>query len=85
MRAAEKKQIRQNIEAQGLMTYNEMILEEYRNSTAEENIVSVKYLSDYFLVRSSSLVITHSNAITCCKPAKPVMNVIVMFSFISVL
>lgn len=46
MRAAEKKQIRQNIEAQGLMTYNEKILEEYRNSTAVENIVSVKYLCD---------------------------------------
>lgn len=44
MRAAEKKQIRQNIEAQGLMTYNEKLLEEYRNSSAEENIVSVKYL-----------------------------------------
>lgn len=44
MRAAEKKQIRQNIEAQGLMTYNEKLLEEYRHSSAEENIVSVKYL-----------------------------------------
>lgn len=40
MRAAEKKQIRENIEAQGLMTYNEKLLEEYRNSSAEENIVS---------------------------------------------
>lgn len=40
MRAAEKKQIRQNIEAQGLMTYNEKLLEEYRNSSAEENILS---------------------------------------------
>lgn len=43
MRAAETKQIRQNIEAQGLMTYNEKLLEEYRNSSAEETIVSVKY------------------------------------------
>lgn len=61
MRAAEKKQIRQNIEAQGLMTYNEKILEEYRNSTAVENIVSVKYVSDYSFVLSLILVVTDFN------------------------
>lgn len=62
MRAAEKKQIRQNIEAQGLMTYNEIILEEYRLSTAEENIVSVKYPCDYSLVLLLILVISTSDA-----------------------
>lgn len=62
MRAAEKKQIRQNIEAQGLMTYNEIILEEYRLSTAEENIVSVKYRCDYSLVLLLILVISTSDA-----------------------
>lgn len=51
MRANENKQIRQNIEAQGLMTYNESILEEYRCSTADENIVSVKSFCDDSLAR----------------------------------
>lgn len=86
MRAAEKKQIRQNIEAQGLMTYNEMILEEYRNSTAEENIVSVKYLCDYSLVLSASLVITHSNAnlLQTCKTCYE-CNCHVVFNFSSLI
>nr|XP_020471411.1 helicase with zinc finger domain 2 isoform X2 [Monopterus albus] len=35
MRAAEEKKIRHNIEAQGLMSYNERLLEEYRNSSNE--------------------------------------------------
>lgn len=40
MRATEEKEIRHNIEAQGLMSYNERLLEEYRNSSNEEHIVS---------------------------------------------
>lgn len=40
MRATEEKEIRHNIEAQGLMSYNERLLEEYRNSSNEEDIVS---------------------------------------------
>lgn len=40
MRAAEEKEIRHNIEAQGLMSYNEKLLEEYRSSSADEDIVS---------------------------------------------
>ncbi|GLD65959.1 helicase with zinc finger domain 2-like protein [Lates japonicus] len=38
MRAAEEKEIRHNIEAQGLMSYNERLLEEYRNSSNEVHI-----------------------------------------------
>lgn len=46
MRAAEEKEIRHNIEAQGLMSYNEKLLEEYRNSSADEDIVSeISYYS----------------------------------------
>ncbi|XP_040889071.1 helicase with zinc finger domain 2-like isoform X2 [Toxotes jaculatrix] len=40
MRAEEEKQIRHNIEAQGLMSYNERLLEEYKASSNEVNIVS---------------------------------------------
>lgn len=40
MRAAEEKEIRHNIEAQGLMSYNERLLEEYKNSSNEVHIVS---------------------------------------------
>lgn len=40
MRAAEEKDIRHNIEAQGLMCYGEKLLEEYRNSSNEVHIVS---------------------------------------------
>lgn len=40
MRGAEETEIRQNMEAQGLMSYNERLLEEYRNSSNEEHIVS---------------------------------------------
>lgn len=42
MRAAEEKEIRDNIEAQGLMCYNERLLEEYKNSSNEVYIVSMK-------------------------------------------
>lgn len=40
MRAAKEKEVRRNIEAQGLMSYNEKLLEEYRSSSADEDIVS---------------------------------------------
>lgn len=40
MRAAEEKEIRHNIVAQGLMCYNERLLEEYKNSSNEVHIVS---------------------------------------------
>ncbi|XP_035517753.1 helicase with zinc finger domain 2-like [Morone saxatilis] len=40
MRAEEEKEIRQNIEAQGLMSYNERLLEEYKNSSNEVYIIS---------------------------------------------
>ncbi|XP_051270850.1 helicase with zinc finger domain 2 [Dicentrarchus labrax] len=40
MRAEEEKEIRQNIEAQGLMCYNERLLEEYKNSSNEVYIIS---------------------------------------------
>ncbi|KAM3620780.1 uncharacterized protein V6R79_001830 [Siganus canaliculatus] len=40
MRAEEEKEIRNNIEAQGLMTYNERLLEQYRNSSNEVYIIS---------------------------------------------
>ena len=40
MRATEEKEIRNNIEAQGLMCYNELLLEENRNSSNEVHIVS---------------------------------------------
>uniref|UniRef100_A0A672Y8S5 Helicase with zinc finger domain 2-like n=1 Tax=Sphaeramia orbicularis TaxID=375764 RepID=A0A672Y8S5_9TELE len=42
MRVAEVKQIRQNIESQGLMCYNEKLLGEYRNSSNEVYIVSIQ-------------------------------------------
>lgn len=50
MRAAEEKEIRHNIEAQGLLSYNEKLLEEYRSSSADEDIVS-----EIFYVIISSL------------------------------
>lgn len=40
MRAVEEKEIRHNIDAQGLMCYNEKLLEEYRNSSNEVYILS---------------------------------------------
>ncbi|KAM9362141.1 3'-5' exoribonuclease HELZ2-like [Symphorus nematophorus] len=40
MRAAEEKEIRHNIEAQGLMCYNERLLVEYKNSSNEVHIIS---------------------------------------------
>ncbi|XP_022600678.1 helicase with zinc finger domain 2 isoform X1 [Seriola dumerili] len=40
MRAAEEKEIRHNMEAQGLMSYNERLLEEYKNSSNEVHIIS---------------------------------------------
>ncbi|XP_045931109.1 helicase with zinc finger domain 2-like [Micropterus dolomieu] len=40
MRAAEEKEIRHNIGAQGLMCYNERLLEEYKNSSNEVYIIS---------------------------------------------
>ncbi|CAJ1050780.1 helicase with zinc finger domain 2 [Xyrichtys novacula] len=40
MRAVEEKEIRFNIEAQGLMCYNEKLLEEYRNSNNEVYVMS---------------------------------------------
>lgn len=41
MRAAEEEEIRHNIQAQGLMSYNDMLLEEYKNSSNEVYIVSI--------------------------------------------
>lgn len=40
MRSQEVKEIRQNIEAQGLMSYNEKLLQEYRSSSNEVHIMS---------------------------------------------
>ncbi|XP_030584447.1 helicase with zinc finger domain 2 isoform X2 [Archocentrus centrarchus] len=40
MRATEEKEIRHNIEAQGLMSYNDMLLKEYKNSSNEVYIIS---------------------------------------------
>ncbi|KAM7006817.1 3'-5' exoribonuclease HELZ2-like [Tautogolabrus adspersus] len=40
MRPAEEKEIRDNMDAQGLMCYNEKLLEEYRNSSNEVHIIS---------------------------------------------
>ncbi|XP_040924678.1 helicase with zinc finger domain 2-like [Betta splendens] len=40
MRAEEEEEIRHNIEAQGLMSYNERLLDEYKNSSNEEHIIS---------------------------------------------
>uniref|UniRef100_A0A3Q2VF46 Helicase with zinc finger 2 n=1 Tax=Haplochromis burtoni TaxID=8153 RepID=A0A3Q2VF46_HAPBU len=42
MRAAEEKEIKHNIQAQGLMSYNDMLLEEYKNSSNEVYIVSIR-------------------------------------------
>uniref|UniRef100_A0A669EGR9 C3H1-type domain-containing protein n=1 Tax=Oreochromis niloticus TaxID=8128 RepID=A0A669EGR9_ORENI len=42
MRAAEEKEIRHNIQAQGLMSYNDRLLEEYKNSSNEVYIVSIR-------------------------------------------
>ncbi|XP_071329186.1 3'-5' exoribonuclease HELZ2-like isoform X2 [Trachinotus anak] len=40
MRTKEEKEIRQNMEAQGLMSYNERLLEEYKTSSDDEHIIS---------------------------------------------
>ncbi|XP_042354477.1 helicase with zinc finger domain 2-like [Plectropomus leopardus] len=40
MRAKEEREIRHNIGAQGLMCYNERLLEEYKNSSNEVHIIS---------------------------------------------
>ncbi|XP_067359876.1 3'-5' exoribonuclease HELZ2-like isoform X1 [Channa argus] len=40
MRAEEEKEIRHNVEAQGLMSYNERLLEEYKRSSNEVHIIS---------------------------------------------
>lgn len=40
MRAEEEREIRHNMEAQGLMAYNERLLEEYKKSSNEVHIVS---------------------------------------------
>ncbi|XP_037620548.1 helicase with zinc finger domain 2-like [Sebastes umbrosus] len=40
MRAAEEKEIRTNMGAQGLMCYNERLLEEYKNSSNEVHVIS---------------------------------------------
>ncbi|KAM7402778.1 hypothetical protein PAMP_017989 [Pampus punctatissimus] len=40
MRTAEEKEIRCNIEAQGYMSYNERLLEEYKNSSNEVHVLS---------------------------------------------
>lgn len=42
MQTKEKSEMRQNIEAQGLMSYTESLLEEYRHSGNEVHIVSKK-------------------------------------------
>ncbi len=59
MRAAEEKEIRQNIEAQGLMCYNERLLEEYKNSTNEEHIVSTKF----YYISICTFQIQYSNSL----------------------
>lgn len=43
MRAAQEKEIIQNIQAQGLGSYNEMLIQEYRNSSNEVYIVSMGF------------------------------------------
>lgn len=46
MCAAEEKAIRQNIEAQGFMPYNQRLLEEYRASSHDGHVVStILYVS----------------------------------------
>ena len=42
MRAEEEEEIRHNIEAQGYMSYNDRLLEEYKNSSNEVCIVSMR-------------------------------------------
>ncbi|CAK6966077.1 helicase with zinc finger domain 2-like [Scomber scombrus] len=42
MRAEEEEEIRHNIEAQGYMSYNDRLLEEYKNSSNEVYIMSVQ-------------------------------------------
>uniref|UniRef100_A0A3B4FHD3 Helicase with zinc finger 2 n=1 Tax=Pundamilia nyererei TaxID=303518 RepID=A0A3B4FHD3_9CICH len=49
MRAAEEKEIKHNIQAQGLMSYNDMLLEEYKNSSNEVYIVSIRLESTQVL------------------------------------
>lgn len=48
-RAAEEKEIRHNIEAQGLMSYSERLLEEYRNSSNQVHIVSTIFCVPIFI------------------------------------
>lgn len=40
MQASEEQEIKHNIETQGLMSYNERLLEEYKRSSNEVHIVS---------------------------------------------
>lgn len=57
MRAAEEEEIRHNIESQGYMSYNERLLEEYRNSSNEVYIVSA---------RLKSIVLSFYNSVEDC-------------------
>lgn len=50
MCAAEEKEIRQNIEAQGFMPYNQRLLEEYRASSSDGHVVSTDLLYILFPV-----------------------------------
>lgn len=60
MQATEEKEIRRSMEAQGLMGYNEKIVEEYRNSSNEVHIVS----KSFFAIILSFTKFLHSSRCT---------------------
>ncbi|XP_023125815.2 helicase with zinc finger domain 2 [Amphiprion ocellaris] len=66
MRAAEEKEIRDNIEAQGLMCYNERLLEEYKNSSNEVYIMS-EHVDDVRISCDEDLIVESENFNTVLK------------------
>ena len=53
MRAKEEKDIKSTMENQGLLSYNQQLLEEFRNSSNEVYIVSRRVHSDEFPEQTS--------------------------------
>ncbi|KAM9364493.1 3'-5' exoribonuclease HELZ2-like [Pholidichthys leucotaenia] len=66
MRATEEKEIRDNIESQGLLCYNEKLLEEYRNSSNEVFIIS-EHVDDVSISCDEELTVDCEEASTVLK------------------
>lgn len=62
MRSEEETEIRRNIEDQGLMSYSERLLEEYRTGRNDRHVVSTSSLSYTMSVLSKTNVITNMNS-----------------------